>query len=180
MHQIWVPLNDIPSGGQEYEVDDAAVWSAPITEFKLPFRVTSSLRGAVFLLPQDDGCLVRGHLTGTVVIPCDRCAENAEVVIDHRFDNFEPFPKGEDNEEGDSDAETIRFAPEGKGYELSLSGLLWEEFLLALPVKPLCGPSCEGLCPSCGKNLNEGPCSCHQEEGDPRLAVLRGMKLDKH
>lgn len=178
MHQIWVPLNDIPSGGQEYEVDEASVWAAPIKEFSLPYQVTEPLRATVFLLPQEDGVLVRGTLGGKVSAPCDRCAEPTFVVVEHRFESFEPFP-GEDDDT-DVDTEVLRPVPEGKGFEISLSGLLWEEFLLALPVKPLCGGACKGLCPSCGKNLNEGPCACAHEEGDPRLAVLRGVRIDKH
>lgn len=35
-----------------------------------------------------------------------------------------------------------------------------EEVILDYPVKPLCRPECKGLCPKCGKNLNEGGCSC--------------------
>ena len=64
--------------------------------------------------------------------------------------------------------------------EINLAGLLWEEFVLALPVRPLCKPDCKGLCPDCGKNLNEGSCSCVRDEGDPRLAALRGLKVKKN
>ena len=31
------------------------------------------------------------------------------------------------------------------------------------------------LCPHCGKNLNDGPCDCVNEDLDPRLASLRDM-----
>ncbi len=43
--------------------------------------------------------------------------------------------------------------------------------------KPLCKEDCKGLCPTCGKDLNEGPCGC-KKELDPRLAVLAKL-LDK-
>lgn len=35
-----------------------------------------------------------------------------------------------------------------------------EEIILDYPMKPLCKPDCLGLCPTCGKNLNEGLCNC--------------------
>lgn len=35
-----------------------------------------------------------------------------------------------------------------------------EEIILDYPIKPLCNPNCKGLCPKCGKNLNEGVCFC--------------------
>jgi uncharacterized protein len=35
-----------------------------------------------------------------------------------------------------------------------------QEIILDYPIKPLCKPNCQGLCRKCGKNLNEGGCSC--------------------
>lgn len=35
-----------------------------------------------------------------------------------------------------------------------------EELILSYPVQFLCKPDCKGLCPKCGKSLNEGGCSC--------------------
>jgi uncharacterized protein len=35
-----------------------------------------------------------------------------------------------------------------------------EEIIIDYPLKPLCKPDCKGLCPKCGRNLNEGNCSC--------------------
>ncbi len=35
-----------------------------------------------------------------------------------------------------------------------------EEIILDYPLKPLCNCDCKGLCPRCGKNLNEGECGC--------------------
>lgn len=34
------------------------------------------------------------------------------------------------------------------------------EIILNYPMKPLCRGDCKGLCPKCGKNLNEGKCDC--------------------
>jgi uncharacterized protein len=44
--------------------------------------------------------------------------------------------------------------------------------LLELPYKSLCREDCRGLCPLCGKNLNEGLCGCNRKSVDPRLAIL--------
>ncbi len=35
-----------------------------------------------------------------------------------------------------------------------------EEIIVGYPMKPLCSLACKGLCPKCGKNLNEGGCCC--------------------
>lgn len=57
-------------------------------------------------------------------------------------------------------------------YQLDLADLTMADILLELPYKNLCREDCQGLCPMCGKNLNEGLCGCTRKSVDPRLAVL--------
>lgn len=35
-----------------------------------------------------------------------------------------------------------------------------QELMLEYPLKPLCSSDCKGLCPKCGKNLNQEDCKC--------------------
>jgi uncharacterized protein len=35
-----------------------------------------------------------------------------------------------------------------------------EELVLRVETFPLCRPDCAGLCPTCGADLNAGPCGC--------------------
>lgn len=58
-------------------------------------------------------------------------------------------------------------------YQLPLEELVLADMLLELPYKSLCREDCRGLCPLCGKDLNEGLCGCQPETGDPRLQVLK-------
>jgi uncharacterized protein len=46
------------------------------------------------------------------------------------------------------------------GHVLDLREEVREVVLLEVPWHPLCRSDCRGLCPRCGKNLNEGDCSC--------------------
>jgi len=64
------------------------------------------------------------------------------------------------------------------GAEVDVTRLVYEQVLLALPTRPLCDEECRGLCPQCGANRNTTTCSCTVASGDPRLAVLRGLKID--
>jgi uncharacterized metal-binding protein YceD (DUF177 family) len=57
---------------------------------------------------------------------------------------------------------------------LDLAPLLRAEAIIADARGVLCRPDCKGLCPTCGANLNYGPCDC-QDEIDPRLAKLREL-----
>lgn len=50
-----------------------------------------------------------------------------------------------------------------------------EELMMEFPTRELCSEDCKGLCPKCGKNLNEGDCGCVKKEIDPRLAILQKL-----
>ncbi len=59
-----------------------------------------------------------------------------------------------------------------RGTSLDVDEPLMEELSLSFPTKLVCSEECKGLCPRCGKNLNEGTCDCPAKEIDPRLAIL--------
>ncbi|ABB39223.1 protein of unknown function DUF177 [Oleidesulfovibrio alaskensis G20] len=179
MPEFWILIKDIPAGGKEFSFDEPAIWENPIAEFSLPYAIRRPLTAQVFLLAQQDGVLVRGRITGQIAVPCDRCAEDAVIDIDHQFDSFELLP-GDDTEDTGDDETIIGPAPDGAGAGMEMGRLLWEEFIVSLPAKPLCASGCKGLCPVCGKNLNDGKCGCDTEQYDPRLAALRGLKVTKH
>ncbi len=61
--------------------------------------------------------------------------------------------------------------------EVDLDEVFTTAVVLAMDVKHLCSEDCKGLCPRCGANLNDGPCSCGPEI-DPRFAALAQL-LDK-
>jgi DUF177 domain-containing protein len=62
-----------------------------------------------------------------------------------------------------------------EGDVLDLRPLVRDALLLELPLAPLCRQDCRGLCPTCGADLNAGPCDCGPAAVDPRWAVLDGL-----
>lgn len=48
--------------------------------------------------------------------------------------------------------------------EYVLDGIIDEAVVMSEPRKVLCRPDCKGLCPTCGKNLNDGKCDCQQNK----------------
>lgn len=50
-----------------------------------------------------------------------------------------------------------------------------EQMLLSVPMKPLCSNTCKGICPKCGKDINEGDCGCELKVADPRLLALERL-----
>lgn len=59
-----------------------------------------------------------------------------------------------------------------------LDDIILTSFLFGLDMQLLCRDDCAGLCPTCGKNLNDGPCGC-VKEADPRLAALAQLLKEK-
>lgn len=176
MEKYLVSINDLPPSGKTFTIDDQEVWLEPIKEFKMDCRITEPLKTTLFVMPADEGCVVRGTLAGEVVLPCSRCAENAIIKIDSKYDEYEEIPpQGSGrNVIKNADGHIVfdRNAP-----MLDLAAVAWEELMLSLPVNPLCREECKGLCPTCGANLNLGACGCSGDSGDPRLAALRNIKI---
>ena len=58
---------------------------------------------------------------------------------------------------------------------LDLDGMVSSDLLLELEGAPLCTSDCRGLCPKCGRSLNEADCGCDLSEPDPRFDALRKL-----
>jgi len=179
MASTWVLLHNIPPSGKVFVLDDQSIWTDPMVEFGVAGSILEPLRAEFTVFVQEDGVLIRGAVTGKAFVPCTRCAEESVVVVDQQVETYEPFPTDDTDDALEVDGELLREAPTGQGVEMNLAALAWEEFLLALPMKPLCDPACNGLCPQCGANRNLASCSCGDDAGDPRMAPLRGLKVGR-
>ena len=132
--------------------------SYPVTE---PVVASGTVRNTAGVL------MMEGELSTTIHGLCDRCATP--------FDREITFPinvvlvtelASEENED-----EWV-FPLEGDSADLD--DIVRTVFVLNLDSKLLCKEDCKGLCPKCGKNLNDGPCNC-QKELDPRFAALKQL-----
>lgn len=130
MVEHWIGLENLPAQGREFSFDDQDVWRKLWQEFHYDMDIAVPIAARLSIVPQMEGYLIHGSLRGTVKTMCHRCLEEAEVALDHEFDGFEAHEdtdliEGEPNHLRNSDT----------GWELDVAGLLWEEFLLALPEK---------------------------------------------
>ncbi len=170
MKDFFIRLKDVPSKGLDVLVNDQSVWTGPILEFKLPYKISVPCESKLNIQVQGDCCILKGYIRGTLTIPCDRCLEDAYASIDSFFKIIEE-PKKQDSLD-------ISFILEKDGeLYLDLAGLLWEQMVLNIPTKVLCSEDCKGLCPACGTNLNKGRCGCRKSAGDPRLEIFRKIKI---
>jgi uncharacterized protein len=118
--------------------------------------------------------VVEGTAIGTVVAACGRCLDDFDVAVTVPF-RVVLAPgvedEGANGEIVDEDLGLGFF----EGDAIDLTAIVHEHLLLAVPTTRVCRPSCRGLCPGCGANLNDGTCACEPAGAPPRLAVLHDL-----
>jgi uncharacterized protein len=144
-----IKLEPLELGGQRY---------LPVPEtVPADLTVTRASTGTVFEL----GFHVRLHG------PCFRCLEDA--VLDLPISAREYHAN---TPEGDEELRT----PYVQDDKLDLSAWARDALALELPDKILCRADCAGLCPVCGKNLNDEPHDHGEPEPDSRWAALAELR----
>lgn len=103
---------------------------------------------------------------------CDRCLAEFTRTLESGYSMHYLY----------SEAEAARFDPAEVQViapgtpSIDLGEDVRQTVLVAVPLKLLCRESCKGLCPTCGKNLNEGPCDCRPEPQDSRWDALKTLR----
>lgn len=141
----------------EYSLDLSSAEVSGIYPLKKPVTVSGTVSNKASLVVLD------AVITYEYSAPCDRCG--VETVREHKLKLNKSLAVSIEGEESDS----ILTVPDMK---LDLDELLYSEVIVSLPMKHLCKEDCKGICPKCGKNLNEGKCGCPEKEIDPRLSAL--------
>ncbi|GHC93584.1 hypothetical protein GCM10007079_43160 [Nocardiopsis terrae] len=127
-----------------------------------------------------EGVLVTGTAHGRLNAECSRCLDplSEELEADfqelYRYAADEEESGGSDEDAGDEDEDYYL-----EGDLLDLGPVIRDAVVLALPLSPLCGPDCPGLCAECGVKLADaGPDHGHGDGVDPRWEALRSIAED--
>ena len=132
--------------------------SYPVTEPVLASGVVRNTAGVL---------VMTGLITTCIHGTCDRCAADFDRELEIPIDAVLVTELA--NEENEDE---WVFPLEGDSADLE--DIVRTIFVLNMDSKLLCSDDCKGLCCRCGKNLNDGPCSC-EKEIDPRLAALKQL-----
>src|SRR5438309_8136903 len=98
--------------------------------------------------------------------PCFRCLGDAVLELPIAVREYQASSP-------DSEELTTPYIADNR---LDVSAWARDAVVLALPEKILCRPDCAGLCPVCGKNLNDEPHEHEQEHRDPRWDALEKLR----
>ena len=133
--------------------------------FEFPFRQPVRLEGEV---SDDAGAItLSATVYAHVTTRCARCGKPVEY--DKETDVEFLLVKELEGEEEDLRDDVYLVESD----VVELDDILIPELILDMEMAVVCDEDCKGLCPKCGKNLNQGECGCVVKEVDPRLAVLQ-------
>ena len=130
--------------------------------FAHPVRVGGTVRNMAGALS------LEGTAETTLELACDRCLKPfvRELAL--------PVSTLLAEELEDEENDEIVLLEDGA---VDLDEVFTTALVLSMDAKHLCSEDCKGLCPTCGADLNQGPCGCRKEP-DPRFAALAQL-LDK-
>jgi len=137
---------------------------------KIPFATPVQVTGQV--VNTGYAFLVSGTVDTVLQVPCSRCLEIFAYPLGT---DFTALFREESVPPAAADEDTAVEAYPFSGDSIDLTDIVQESIVLAVPMKPVCREDCRGLCPQCGQNRNTGECTCQEEQGDPRLAVLQRL-----
>lgn len=146
----------------EIEKNITDVESFPdVCEFLSPVKVEGTVTNF------EGDFLVEANGSTAVFMNCSRCLKPVKLEV--KFGIKENF-----SNTGKEETETFL------GDTIDLTSVVGRSILISLPMKVVCDEDCKGLCPICGKDLNEGDCGCDTTNIDPRFESLRSLfKLDE-
>lgn len=133
------------------------------------------VKGKVKLTKTDRGILAEGRFSTETEVTCARCLHPYTCPLNLKMQE-EYFPTIDI-----TSGNPVKVPDEPGAFTidehhvLDLSDAVCQYSIIAIPMKPLCREDCPGLCPTCGQDLNEGPCGCPPQEIDPRWARLKDI-----
>jgi uncharacterized protein len=146
--QVEIELEPLVLGGQTY-----AAAPNPVPAQLIVSRASS-------------GNVLELSFAVTLEGPCFRCLQDAELPLSLDLREYQATkPEG--------DEEQTEYLDDDR---LDLSAWAHDAIALSLPDKILCRDDCAGLCPVCGKDLNEEPHEHTEERADPRWAALESLR----
>ncbi|HWQ40941.1 MAG TPA: DUF177 domain-containing protein [Desulfosporosinus sp.] len=127
--------------------------------FQTPVRVQIQVNNT------SKAMLVHGTIDTELRATCGRCLESFVYPLSLTFEDEWIF-------RAQATEDLLETALLLDKDEIEINERIFEQILLALPMKFICSSECHGLCPTCGANRNLTPCHCGEDDVDPRLAAL--------
>lgn len=141
----------------------------------LIYKLTGNPKAKIHIQLEGSTVVITGEVEADYASQCSRCLEEVrravKAPIHMILKHTNSLAKVEAQEED------LNFGYY-EGEEVDCDGFTADLLFLALPFSELCQDDCRGLCPSCGRNLNQGSCECKPEKfKDQRFKILEQIKI---
>lgn len=163
-----IKVSNLANGRYDYE------FIGKIKEIDISEPYVDNYRTKVALNKFENQIILDAETNIAANIICDRCASEFQSVITSKYRMIYLFTQNAANSDNEK-IDVVYLHPETDKIDLSKD--IRDYALLAIPMKKLCSEDCKGLCPKCGKNLNDGSCDCRDEGMDPRWEPLQKLKI---
>lgn len=155
-------------GGGERVVDSIQPESLIVGDESFDFTGPASFD--VMVSNAGEAFVAVGTVTAPVKATCSRCLCEFETQINGEVEGYWPRPGHEAPSDQDVTGEI------DSGGAIDLGPALISALVVEAPFAPLHSEDCAGLCPTCGADLNEGPCGCEQSlDPDSPFSALKGL-----
>ncbi len=109
------------------------------------------------IAPCSGEAVVNGRVRAAFQAGCAACLAPVQMKIEEKFSEAYPI----------SPDVGIDLLPDVR-----------DAFMAGIPIQMKCSAQCKGLCAKCGKNLNQGPCSCPPPETAHSLKIVLSEALE--
>ncbi len=137
--------------------------------------------------------ILNGRIQTSVHLICSRCATYFDFPLDHKFSSLYSKDRvmAGISESGDSTRNYARHSHDDDSESqdidityltddfINMADLVVEQIQLQLPFRPLCSDTCQGVCVTCGTNLNLGRCACKKIGANNPFAQLASKNFSK-
>jgi len=121
---------------------------------------------------------IKGRMEAGIEIECCRCLEKFNFLEGIAF-KYILTPAGDlEKDELELTYEDLEYG-HYEGDIIDMGQIIVEQVVLQVPIKPLCGDSCKGLCPVCGVNLNIEKCDHETQQASSPFAALKNFRVKK-
>jgi uncharacterized protein len=162
-----------PAGSERrYEIHGATI---PLPD---EMRLAEPLDGKVRISRTNRGVLIDATISTAIAGTCSRCLRDIEIpmtveIHDEALPSVDVATGQRLDPSDEPDATRLT-----DHHELDLGALAADAISLEEPIVALCEEACPGLCVECGQRLGPDHVEHETDEIDPRLAALKGFKVD--
>jgi len=151
--------------------DLVALQGAGEADFLAPLSIT------LHVAREFDHIRVKGSVQTEIRLHCSRCLVDFRRSVNSGFTIFYSpagdLPQDEEVELAEEDLVSVSYV----GDEIDFSHEIAEQVIMEIPYKPLCQAECQGLCGTCGADLNVNPCNCPPAGAGFAFSALKNINV---